>query len=56
MNKTQEPYSQHFIFFLTYEWAQEAGVLRNFRLERLAGDKPSSLLGHFKVMNKMKKY
>jgi hypothetical protein len=39
--KKQEPYSQHLIFFLTEAWAQYS------RLERLAKDKHSSLLGPF---------
>jgi hypothetical protein len=37
-------YTQHFIFFLAYGWAQRARVLYLTRLERLAGDKHSSLL------------
>jgi hypothetical protein len=40
----QGPYSQHFIFFVTYEFAQWAWVLHCTRLERLAMDKQSSLL------------
>ncbi len=38
-------YLQHFIFFVAYEWAQQARVLDYTRLERLACDKNSSLLG-----------
>jgi hypothetical protein len=40
-------YSQHFIFFVTYEWAQNARVLHLTRLETLIRDKHSSLLGSF---------
>ncbi len=32
-------------FFVTYEWTQEAKVLQNSDLERLASDKQSSLMG-----------
>ncbi len=39
--------SQHFIFFTTYEWAQQAKVLYYNRLERLARDKHFNLLGLF---------
>jgi hypothetical protein len=41
------PDSQHFIFFVAYEWAQYARKLQNTRLEGLAGDKHSRLLGPF---------
>ncbi len=41
------PFSHHFIFFTTYEWAQQARVLHNTLLERLANNKNSSLLGPF---------
>ncbi len=41
-----KPYSQCFIFFPTYEWAQQASVFT--KMERLARDKHSSLLGPFK--------
>jgi len=43
--QTQRLYSQNFIFFATYEWAQWASVLHYTRLIMLAGDKYSSLLG-----------
>ncbi len=33
--------------FITYEWAQQAGVLHYTRLEMLARDKHSSLFGPF---------
>jgi hypothetical protein len=36
--------SQHFIFFVTYKWAQKARMLRYPLLERLAWDKHFSLL------------
>jgi hypothetical protein len=35
MTKTQGPYSQHFIFFITYELAKLARVLNNYRLDML---------------------
>ncbi len=38
----QRPYSQNFIFFVTYKWTQYA---RKDRLERVARDKHSSLFG-----------
>ncbi len=38
------PWSQHFIFFVTYKSAQLAIVLCNTSLERLASDKHSNLL------------
>ncbi len=34
----QGPYSQHYIFIVTYESAQLARVLHNTRLERLSND------------------
>ncbi len=40
-------YSQDFIFFETYEWAQLSSVLHYTRLEKLARNKHSSLLGSF---------
>jgi hypothetical protein len=40
-------YSQHFIFIVTYEWAQWVRVLHYTRLKRLAKDKLSSLLDPF---------
>jgi hypothetical protein len=43
----QEQYSQHFIFFLTYEHFEEARLLYYTRPEKLAIDKQSSLLGPF---------
>jgi hypothetical protein len=42
-----ELYSQHFFVFVTYEWAQQAIVLHNTRVGRLAMDKHSSLFGQF---------
>jgi hypothetical protein len=41
------PYSQHFIFFITYEWAQQARMLDYTWLEKLARDKHYSFLGLF---------
>jgi len=43
----QGPYSQHFIFVVTYESAKQAGLLHITKLERLASDKHSYLLGLF---------
>jgi hypothetical protein len=43
-------YSQLFIFFLTYEWAQYNLVLHYTTLEKLACDKQSSLLGPFVIL------
>ncbi len=40
-------YSQHFIFLVTYKWAQYARVLHYIKLERVAMDKHSSLLDPF---------
>ncbi len=40
-------YSQHFIFFITYEWAQHVEVLHYTRLRKLARDIHSSLLDPF---------
>ncbi len=40
-------HSQQFIFFVTYEWNQEARVLHYTRLERLASDKNFSLVDPF---------
>ncbi len=40
-------YSQHFIFFVTYEWTKKARMLHYAGLESLARDKYSSLLGPF---------
>jgi hypothetical protein len=47
MNMLLGPYSQHFIFFVTYEWAEQARVLYCTKLEGLARDKHSSKLGPF---------
>jgi hypothetical protein len=41
------PYSENFIFFVTYDWAQQALVLHYTGLERLARDKHFKLLGPF---------
>jgi len=45
LNQDQGPYSQHFIFFVTYESAQYARLQLNTRAERLVSDKNSNLLG-----------
>jgi hypothetical protein len=47
-------YSEQFIFFLTYEWAQSARVLHYIRLERLARGKHCILLGPFMSYKKLK--
>jgi hypothetical protein len=41
------PYTQHFISFVTYQWAQKATVVHYIRLENLYCDKNSSLLEEF---------
>jgi hypothetical protein len=41
------PYSQHYIFFVTYKWTQEARALHLARLEKLGCEEQSSLLGPF---------
>ncbi len=43
----QVPDSQHFIFFLTYEYFQKARVLYYNRPEKLASGKHTNLLGPF---------
>jgi hypothetical protein len=43
--KYQEPYSQHFLFYATYEQANQLVFFYN-RLEKLARNKHSSLLWH----------
>ncbi len=43
-------YSQHFIFFLTYEWAQKAIVLHYPWLKGFSSEKHSSLFGARKKM------
>jgi hypothetical protein len=43
----QGPYSQHFTILVTYKWVQFAKVLHYNRMEKLARDKHSSLLGPF---------
>jgi hypothetical protein len=40
-------FSQHFSFFVTYEWAQKARALDHNRLVNLASDIHSGLLGRF---------
>ncbi len=47
MNVVPGAYSQHFIFFVTFEWAQSDRVLHGIWLWKLACDKHSSLLGKF---------
>ncbi len=41
----RKKYLQHFIFFVTFEWAQKVRVLHCTRLERFSKDKHSSLFG-----------
>ncbi len=43
----QGPYSQHFILFVNYKWAQQARMLHYNTLEMLATDKNASLLVPF---------
>jgi hypothetical protein len=43
----QGPYSQHFVFFVTYKWTQQVIGLHNTKPERLASYKHSSLLLKF---------
>ncbi len=43
----QGSYSQQFIFFITFKWAQKARVLQYTMLERLFKEKHSSLLSPF---------
>jgi hypothetical protein len=50
----QVPYSQHSIFFVTYEFAQLVRLFHKTKLEMLTSDKNSNLLGSSKVTNKMK--
>jgi hypothetical protein len=45
--RTEEPYSQNFIFFATHKSAQQVRLLHNNKLERLASDKSSNLSGSF---------
>ncbi len=40
-------YSQHFIFFVTYEQSQLVRILHYIKLERFASDKRSNLLDLF---------
>ncbi len=54
VNTPQWPYSQYFIFFITYESAHSAIVLGNTRLEMLARDKHSSLSGPFVIYKENK--
>jgi hypothetical protein len=41
------PYSQHFIFIVTYESAKQARVLHKTMLKNLAKSRNSKLLGFF---------
>jgi hypothetical protein len=43
----QGPYSQHSIFFVTYESAQYAILYHNTKLESLTSAKHFNLLGQF---------
>ncbi len=43
---TLGPYSQNFIFFLTYECFQQAGELDHTRPEKLASNKHFNLLAY----------
>jgi len=46
---SQVPYSQHFIFFVTYAWAQARGLDYNARPEWFASYEHSNLLGTRKL-------
>jgi hypothetical protein len=46
-NMDQGPYSQHLIFFVSYESSQYGRVLHYITLERVASNKYSILLGQF---------
>jgi hypothetical protein len=48
----QGPYSQHFIFFVTYEWSQYARVLKKTMLERIAWHELPSFLAPCKFSRK----
>ncbi len=43
----QGPFSQNYIFFVTYEFAKKAGVLHYMKAEMLVSEKHTSLLGPF---------
>ncbi len=45
--QAQVPYSQHSIFFIIYELAQQVRLFRTTKLERLTSDKHFNLLGQF---------
>ncbi len=47
-------YSQQFIFFITFKWAQKARVLHYTRLERLVKEKCSTLLKQFIIYKENK--
>ncbi len=47
-------YSQHFIFFVTHEWAQKATVLHNTRWNGLPGSRDINYLAHSYVTKKIK--
>ncbi len=42
-----QPYSQNFIFFVSYKYFQKARVLDYTHPEKLASDKQSNILGPF---------
>ncbi len=44
---------KNFIFLLTYEYFQQAGVLDHNRPEKLSGDKHSNLLAHSILMKEI---
>jgi hypothetical protein len=49
----ERPYSQHFIFFVTYESAQQTRVLHYIRLKRLARENTIAYSAHSLVTKKM---
>ncbi len=53
VNTAPGPYSKHFIFLLTYEWAQKARALHYTKLKALQSDKHSGLFGAFVAYDKI---
>jgi hypothetical protein len=49
-------YSQHFIFFITYEWAQYVRVSHYTRLEKLVRENTLAYFAQLSVMKKRKYY
>jgi hypothetical protein len=49
---SQVSYSQHFNFFITYKWVHKGILLHYTKVERLARNEHSSLLGTFVSVEK----